>query len=100
MIGCDNPDVSVDILSATLIYTDHFVLSPVSDRVVPLRLRWTDDEAEGQMVLPEVLAGSQEEVDTQQLDISDTKRVGDISCFVLFLIVIIYTQWTPYKCTL
>lgn len=48
----------------------------VPDRVVPLCLRRPDDEAEGQMVLPEVLAGSQEEVDTQQLDISDTNKGG------------------------
>lgn len=33
----------------------------VSDRVVPLCLRGTDDEAQGQVVLSEVLDGAEEE---------------------------------------
>lgn len=65
MIGCDNPDVSVQFLYhlfCAFVLIDLLSQFEVSDRVVPFCLRRPHDEAKGQVVLPEVLAGSQEEV--------------------------------------
>lgn len=52
MIGCDNPDVSMNVFKETT-NTYYMLLSyfVVSNRVVPLCLRWSINKAQRKMVL-------------------------------------------------
>lgn len=65
MIGCDNTEVSipsrcsnslVDCHTLKLICT--LISIAVPNRMVPLRMRWTHNKTERQMVLPEMFTGS------------------------------------------
>lgn len=68
MIGCDNPDVRIvpsqrAIQSSIIIFKSNCILlSAVPHRMVSFRMRGSDSQAEGQMVLPEMYAQQEEKV--------------------------------------